>query len=61
MSTNSSATTVTGNGTSHSSKYLGGSKMSSVTFRSVAVRKGQSWENESFEEGNEFNYKTSYI
>ncbi|XP_057513900.1 cell division cycle protein 27 homolog B-like isoform X1 [Actinidia eriantha] len=51
VSTNSNATTVTGNGTSHSSKYLGGSKMSSVTFRSVAVRKGQSWENESFDEG----------
>ncbi|PSS10191.1 Cell division cycle protein 27 B like [Actinidia chinensis var. chinensis] len=51
VSTNSNATTVTGNGTSHSSKYLGGSKMSSVTYRSVAVRKGQSWENESFDEG----------
>ncbi|GFY92020.1 CDC27 family protein [Actinidia rufa] len=51
VSTNSSATTVTGNGSSHSSKYLGRSKMSSVTFRSVTVRKGQSWENESFEEG----------
>ncbi|KAF5952352.1 hypothetical protein HYC85_010296 [Camellia sinensis] len=50
-STNSSSMTVAGNGTSHSSKYLGGSKLSSVTFRSVTVRKGQSWANESFDEG----------
>ncbi|KAG5553669.1 hypothetical protein RHGRI_011534 [Rhododendron griersonianum] len=50
-STNSNATTVTGNGTSHSSKYIGGSKLSSVTFRSVTVRKGQPWTSESFDEG----------
>lgn len=50
-STNSSSTTAAGNGTSHSTKYLGGSKLSSVTFRSVTVRKGQSWANESFDEG----------
>lgn len=50
VSTNSSATTVTGNGTSHS-KYVSGSKLSSVTFRSVTVRKGQPWTNESFDEG----------
>uniref|UniRef100_A0A5B6ZD50 Putative CDC27 family protein isoform 1 n=1 Tax=Davidia involucrata TaxID=16924 RepID=A0A5B6ZD50_DAVIN len=49
--TNSSTNTVAGNGASHSSKYLGGSKLSSATFRSVTVRKGQSWANESFEEG----------
>ncbi|XP_059652708.1 cell division cycle protein 27 homolog B isoform X2 [Cornus florida] len=46
-STNSSTNTVAGNGTSHSSKYLGGSKFSSVTFR----RKGQPWANENYEEG----------
>ncbi|KAI8534977.1 hypothetical protein RHMOL_Rhmol10G0139100 [Rhododendron molle] len=51
VSTNSNATTVTGNGTSHSSKYIGGSKLSSVTFRSVTVRKGQPWTSESFDEG----------
>ncbi|KAI8560277.1 hypothetical protein RHMOL_Rhmol04G0242800 [Rhododendron molle] len=50
-STNSNATTVTGNGTNHSSKYIGGSKLSSVTFRSVTVRKGQPWTSESFDEG----------
>ncbi|XP_052194703.1 cell division cycle protein 27 homolog B [Diospyros lotus] len=49
--TNSSAISVAGNGTSHSSKYLGGSKLNSLTFRSVTVRKGQSWANESFDEG----------
>ncbi|KAA8536972.1 hypothetical protein F0562_029450 [Nyssa sinensis] len=49
--TNSNPTAATGNGASHSSKYLGGSKFSSLTFRSVTVRKGQSWANENFEEG----------
>ncbi|KAM7505835.1 hypothetical protein LguiB_004739 [Lonicera macranthoides] len=48
--TNSTATTA-GNGATHSSKYLGGSKLSSATFRSVTVRKGQSWTSESFDEG----------
>ncbi|XP_058187080.1 cell division cycle protein 27 homolog B-like isoform X2 [Rhododendron vialii] len=50
VSMNSNATTVMGNGTSHSSKYIGGSKLSSVTFRSVTVRKGQPWTSESFDE-----------
>ncbi|KAK9275546.1 hypothetical protein L1049_022813 [Liquidambar formosana] len=49
--TNTSSTTVAGNGTSHSSKYLGGAKLSSVACRSVTVRKGQSWANENCDEG----------
>ncbi|XP_042496293.1 cell division cycle protein 27 homolog B-like isoform X2 [Macadamia integrifolia] len=45
------------NGPNHSSsKYVGGissssSKLSSASLRSVTVRKGQSWSNESFDEG----------
>ncbi|XP_057757546.1 cell division cycle protein 27 homolog B [Arachis stenosperma] len=42
---------VTGNGTSISSKYLGGSKLSSMAFRSMIVRKGQGWANENIDEG----------
>nr|XP_023877762.1 cell division cycle protein 27 homolog B [Quercus suber] len=49
--TNVSATMVVGNGTSNSSKYLGGSKLSSMAFRAVTVRKGQSWANENIDEG----------
>ncbi|XP_044472496.1 cell division cycle protein 27 homolog B-like isoform X2 [Mangifera indica] len=48
---NASVTIVAGNGTSNSSKYLGGSKLSSVALRSVTVRKGQSWANENIDEG----------
>ncbi|KAK6945051.1 hypothetical protein RJ641_026153 [Dillenia turbinata] len=48
---NINATTVAGNGISHSSKYLGSSKLSSVGLRSVTVRKGQSWAAETFDEG----------
>ena len=51
--TNVSATMAVGNGTSNSSKYFGGSKLSSVAFRAVTVRKGQSWTNENIDEGNE--------
>ncbi|XP_047311527.1 cell division cycle protein 27 homolog B [Impatiens glandulifera] len=43
-SNNSSTSGVSGNGTNHSSK--GVSKLNSVTFRSVTIRKGQSWNNE---------------
>ncbi|KAK1385037.1 hypothetical protein POM88_022772 [Heracleum sosnowskyi] len=50
-STGSSAASCTGNGASHSSKYLGGSKLSSVAFRSVTFRKGQARGSESFDEG----------
>ncbi|KAF9617955.1 hypothetical protein IFM89_039248 [Coptis chinensis] len=46
---------VGGNGNSHSSaKYPGGvtsSRLSSASFRSVTVRKGQSWATESLDEG----------
>ncbi|GMH08987.1 hypothetical protein Nepgr_010827 [Nepenthes gracilis] len=49
--TNVSAATLMGNGTLHSTKYPGSSKLSSVTLRSVTVRKGQAWVSESFEEG----------
>ncbi|KAK3433166.1 hypothetical protein EUGRSUZ_D00685 [Eucalyptus grandis] len=45
------ATSVSGNGTSNSSKYLGSSKLSSVALRAVTVRKGQSWANENSDEG----------
>ncbi|KAL3741901.1 hypothetical protein ACJRO7_017387 [Eucalyptus globulus] len=45
------ATSVAGNGTSSSSKYLGSSKLSSVALRAVTVRKGQSWANENSDEG----------
>ncbi|KAF2303980.1 hypothetical protein GH714_025830 [Hevea brasiliensis] len=48
---NASSTLVAGNGISNSSKYLGGSKLSSMTLRSVTVRKGQLWGNENCDEG----------
>ncbi|KOM36678.1 hypothetical protein LR48_Vigan03g005900 [Vigna angularis] len=50
-SLNANAAVVSGNGTGNSSKYLGGSKLSSMAFRSMAVRKGQSWANENADEG----------
>ncbi|CBI28012.3 hypothetical protein VitviT2T_016470 [Vitis vinifera] len=62
--TNPSGTTVAGNGTIHSSKYLGGAKSSSAAFRSVTVRKGQTLANESFDEGTRqevFDDSRSYI
>ncbi len=51
--TNVSATLVVGNGTSNSSKYLGGSKLSSMAFRAMTVRKSHSWTSENIDEGNE--------
>ncbi|XP_073139770.1 cell division cycle protein 27 homolog B isoform X1 [Henckelia pumila] len=42
---------VSGNGTNHSSKFLGGSKLISVASRSLTYRKGQSWTNENVDEG----------
>ncbi|KAJ7969551.1 Cell division cycle protein 27 like B [Quillaja saponaria] len=48
---NTSVTVVSGNGTSNSSKYLGGSKLSSMSFCSMTSRKGQSWPNENIDEG----------
>ncbi|KAL8113227.1 hypothetical protein AgCh_020520 [Apium graveolens] len=49
-STGSNATLFTGNGTSHA-KHLAGSKLSSVSFRSVTFRKGQARASETFDEG----------
>ncbi|XP_076935417.1 cell division cycle protein 27 homolog B-like [Bidens hawaiensis] len=40
-----------GNGTNHSSKYPSISKLGSAAFRSVTVRKGQSWSTETINEG----------
>ncbi|XP_048227782.1 cell division cycle protein 27 homolog B isoform X2 [Ricinus communis] len=48
---NASTTLATGNGISNSSKYLGGSKLSSIALRPVTIRKGQSWGNENYNEG----------
>ncbi|KAL8236041.1 hypothetical protein R6Q59_017122 [Mikania micrantha] len=44
-------TVASGNGSNHSSKYSSSSKLSSAAFRSVTVRKGQSWSTETFSEG----------
>ncbi|KAL3829295.1 hypothetical protein ACJIZ3_018097 [Penstemon smallii] len=51
VNTNSSVSAVSGNGISHSSKYLAGSKSSSMTSRSLTIRKGQSCANENADEG----------
>lgn len=50
--TNASGAGAANNGTTNSTKYLGGSKLNSITFRSMAVRKGQSFANENIDEGN---------
>jgi anaphase-promoting complex subunit 3 len=57
VNANPNTTVVSGNGTGYSSKHLGGSKPSSMAFRSVTVRKGQPWANENIDEGD----KTLYI
>lgn len=56
VNANPNTATVSGNGTSYTSKHLGGSKLSSMAFRSVTVRKGQSWANENIGEGDESLY-----
>uniref|UniRef100_A0A2P2LI86 Uncharacterized protein MANES_16G110400 n=1 Tax=Rhizophora mucronata TaxID=61149 RepID=A0A2P2LI86_RHIMU len=48
---NANGTLAAANGISNSSKYLGVSKLSSMTLRPVTVRKGQSWANENYDEG----------
>ncbi|XP_071722429.1 cell division cycle protein 27 homolog B [Rutidosis leptorrhynchoides] len=48
---NASSTAITGNGIGISSKYLGGSKLSSMALRSVTIRKGQALANENLDEG----------
>ncbi|KAG8379728.1 hypothetical protein BUALT_Bualt07G0119600 [Buddleja alternifolia] len=51
VNTSSSTSIVSGNGTNHSSKYVGGSKSNSVASRSLTIRKGQSWASENADEG----------
>ncbi|KAL8139779.1 hypothetical protein V2J09_005800 [Rumex salicifolius] len=48
---NATGATVAGNGTAHSMKHSGSSKLSSVALRSVTIRKGTGWSSENFEEG----------
>lgn len=48
---NANASSVAGNGSSIPSKYLGGSKLSSMALRSVTVRKSQAGANEKTDEG----------
>jgi len=43
---------VSGNGTSNS--YKGGSKLGPMTFRTMTVRKGQSWANENIDGGDSY-------
>lgn len=50
-STNTTATSSTGNGTNHSIKNVGNSRLSNAGLRSVTLRKGQTWASESFEGG----------
>lgn len=52
VNTNASTSIVSGNGTSHSSKFLGGSKSNSVVYRSLTIKKGQSCASENTDEGN---------
>ncbi|KAL8457029.1 hypothetical protein ACS0TY_035022 [Phlomoides rotata] len=52
VNTNSSTSILSGNGTSHSSKYLGGSKSNSVVYRSLTIKKSQSCASENTDEGN---------
>ncbi|KAH0704688.1 hypothetical protein KY290_020032 [Solanum tuberosum] len=49
--TNSNVSGASGNGTIHSSKYYGSSKLSSMTLRSMTSRKAQSWATENYGEG----------
>ncbi|TMX03883.1 hypothetical protein EJD97_013253 [Solanum chilense] len=49
--TNSNVSAASGNGTIHSSKFYGSSKLSSMTLRSMTSRKTQSWAAENYGEG----------
>ncbi|OIV90173.1 hypothetical protein TanjilG_01627 [Lupinus angustifolius] len=51
INANANATVLSGNGTNNISKHLGGSKLSPIKFRSMTIRKGQSWANENIDEG----------
>ncbi|CAH9055565.1 unnamed protein product [Cuscuta epithymum] len=48
--TSSTASTGSGNGLNHSSKFLGSSKLGAMTLRSMTTRKAQSWASENFDE-----------
>ncbi|KAF3685359.1 Cell division cycle protein 27 -like protein B [Capsicum annuum] len=48
--TNPNVSAASGNGTIHSSKYYGSSKLSSMTLRSMTSRKAQSWATENYGE-----------
>lgn len=54
VSSNANATVVSGNVTSNS--YKGGSKPAPVTFRTMTIRKGQSWANENIDGGDNSSY-----
>nr|GMD32212.1 cell division cycle protein 27 homolog B isoform X1 [Ipomoea batatas] len=49
--TSSNASVASGNGTGNSSKFLGSSKLSSMTLRSMTTRKSQPWSSENIDEG----------
>ena len=51
VNTNANSTVVSGNGTNNS--YKGGSKVNHMAFRTMAIRKGQSWANENIDEGDD--------
>ncbi|KAL2335320.1 hypothetical protein Fmac_016533 [Flemingia macrophylla] len=49
LNANANSTVVSGNATNNS--YKGGSKLNHMAFRSMTIRKGQSWANENIDEG----------
>ena len=51
VNANSSTSVASGNGISHSSKYLGGSKLNSVASRSSTLRKSHPSSSEIADEG----------
>ncbi|KAL2976926.1 hypothetical protein AAZX31_13G035600 [Glycine max] len=52
VNTNANSTVVSGNGTNNS--YKGGSKLNHMAFRTMAIRKGQSWANENIDEAKSY-------
>lgn len=54
LNANANTTVVSGNGAGNS--YKGGSKLSPTAFRTMAVRKGQSWANENIDGGDDSSY-----
>ncbi|KAL2976927.1 hypothetical protein AAZX31_13G035600 [Glycine max] len=57
VNTNANSTVVSGNGTNNS--YKGGSKLNHMAFRTMAIRKGQSWANENIDEDDSSLNRTS--